>query len=353
MTDISLHPSARGWAWHGVAEWQADDGVTRPWRISQALTSTAHNEHFSHRVRTPAGVRAEVVTDATSLTVAGALGPGTGETRPGVIDVVVDGVLHSRLTVPQPGPGALAEVADVVALPAGPKRLEAWLPHTEVFGLREITLRGVTTAEAPPARPRWLSYGSSITHCAEACGPTETWPALVARSLGLDLYGLGLGGQCHLDHAVERTIADQPLDFLSLCLGINIYGRGSFDERSLGSALHGFLDRTLRAHPGIPVLVMSPICAPLLEDTLNRADLTLGAVRDTVRRVAAAIDDPRLTYLDGREVLGANDAAQHLGSDQLHPTADGYRLMAERLAPRLAAAFGLRPTADDPAGSRR
>ncbi len=345
MTDFSLHPSRCGWAWRGVAEWDHGDGLSHPWRVRRALARTAHNEHFTHRVRTPAGVRAEVVTDADALTVAGVLGPGEGDGRGGAVDVVVDGVLTRRVQLDAPSP--TTDVDQVVDLPAGPKTLEVWLPHTGTFGLRRLALHGGTTSVEPPRRPRWLAYGSSITHCVDAPGPSETWPAIVARTLGLDLYGLGLGGQCHLDHAVGQTIAEQPLDVLSLCLGINIYGRASFDARSLGSALHGFVARALEAHPRVPVLLMSPTVAPRLECLPNHVGLTLEEVRETVRRVAVCIDDARVTYLDGREVLGPDDVATYLRDDQLHPTAAGYRLMAERLTPHLSAALGLRTAHPD------
>lgn len=238
----------------------------------------------------------------------------------------------------------------MVKLPAGPKTLELWLPHRKAFAVRQVLLHRATTATEAPTRPRWLAYGSSITHCVEAHGPSETWPALVARALGLDLYGLGLGGQCHLDHAVGETIADRALDALSLCVGINIYSRASYDERSLASTLHGLLDRTRRAHPRIPIVLMSPTFAPRLEEVPNRVDLTLRQVRDTVRRVAAAADDERLTYIDGRDVIGPDDVADHLREDELHPTAEGYRLIARRLTPRLGAAFGPGARTDPPDG---
>lgn len=342
MTDLSLHPDDADWAWRGAAEWHRIGGLAHPWRVAAALTATAHNEHFTHRVRTPAGVRAEVRTDASGLTISGELGTGEGDGRGGTVDVVVDGALHARVDVPAPPRGGTTELTRRVDLPGGPTSLEVWLPHTGTFAVRELTLHGATTATEPASRPRWLTYGSSLTHCVEAHGPTETWPALVARELGLDLYALGLGGQCHLDHAVGRTIADRPLDLLSLCVGINIYSRASFDERSLGSALHGFLDRALRAHPQVPAVLVSPAFAPRLEDTPNRVGLTLGAVRDTVRRVAAALGTDRVTYVDGRDVIGPDDVAV-LREDELHPTAEGYRLMAERLTPHLAAALARGP----------
>ena len=52
---------------------------------------------------------------------------------------------------------------------------------------------------APPfesyedARPKWVTYGSSITHCRTAESPSQTWPGVAARQSGLNLTCLGYG----------------------------------------------------------------------------------------------------------------------------------------------------------------
>src|SRR5690625_6971763 len=94
-----------------------------------------------------------------------------------------------------------------------------------------------------------------------------------------------MAGQCHLDYAIEQTIAGSDVDAISLCLGINIYGRGSFDERSLPGALHGFIARARAAHPTVPVVVMSPLISPPAEEEPNVVGLTLAQVREIVREV--------------------------------------------------------------------
>ena len=50
-----------------------------------------------------------------------------------------------------------------------------------------------------------------------------------------------------------------------------------------------------------------------------------------------AAEGPLLTVVDGTEVITAQQ--MHLRDDQLHPTPEGCRVMAERLAPRMAEAL--------------
>ncbi|WP_341854462.1 hypothetical protein [Brachybacterium sp. GPGPB12] len=78
---------------------------------------------------------------------------------------------------------------------------------------------------------------------------------------------------------------------------------------------------------------------PHREDAPNDAGLTQRRLREIVHQGAEplAAEDPPLTVVDGTEVITAQE--MHLLGDQSHPTPEGYRVMAERLAPRMAEAL--------------
>lgn len=341
---LSLLPAAMPSAWFNAAQWVPQEAGFQPWRVTPELVATARNPHFTHRASASAGVRAEVKTDANALRIALAPCEPDEEERL-TVDVVFDGRLHDRFTLERNAHGT--PTTTTVSLPGGPGRLEVWLPHEGSVVLNELSLTGATYCQAVPSRKKWLTYGSSITHCIEADGPSQTWPALVARKLDFELYALGMAGQCHLDYAIEQTIAGSDVDAISLCLGINIYGRGSFDERSLPGALHGFIARARAAHPTVPVVVMSPLISPPAEEEPNVVGLTLAQVREIVREVAQGFNAEAVTYIDGREIIGAAQAEAQLLADELHPHSAGYGFMADRLTPHLAAAFDV-PSAQSP-----
>jgi hypothetical protein len=238
------------------------------------------------------------------------------------------------------------------------KRIEVWLPQGCSVELRDLRIRaGAVLEPLEPAGPRWLHYGSSISQCGEADGPTETWPAIAARLAGADLTSFGFGGQCHLDACVARTMRDLPADCISAKVGINVVNADTFRERSFVPALEGFLDTLRDGHPRTPLLVATPILYPAGEDhpgpsilrngrsaVADRpAELALGALSiGRIRALVAAVverrrkaGDAHLHLLDGRELFGAAD----LGDlpDGLHPNNPGYRRMGERFA---ALAFG-------------
>lgn len=315
--------------------------------------------------RMPAGARLSFRTDATCLELDVALQVVAlrgEEPLPAVFDLVVDGRLVESFSTVEGTRLSLDDEGRLVTVPGGPatvrferlpgdltRRVEAWLPHAATVTLCAARIpEGAVMSAVGPEPPRWVHYGSSISHCLEATGPTRTWPAAAALRAGWSLTNLGLAGQCMLDQFVARTIRDLPAEVISLKLGINVLNGDTYRERTFVPALHGFLDTVRDGHPSTPVVLLTPVSFPAGEDapgpTAVRADGTFGTVprpaelavgalslsriRELVAQVAAVRQDPALHLLDGRSLFGPDDAA--LLHDGLHPSAEGYLLMADR-----------------------
>jgi hypothetical protein len=232
--------------------------------------------------------------------------------------------------------------------------VEVWLPSSSIIELRAVHIDDDATISTPPAdpRPKWVHHGSSISHCLEAHGGAQTWPATAARIADLNLVNLGLGGQCQLDPFTARTMRDATADLLSLKVGINIVNGDTLRLRTFAPALHGFLDTIREGHPDTPFLVVSPIICPAHEDHAGPTDgtsgtavalgtktteeqgaLTLKQIRTIVSEVVAArrkAGDTNLHYLDGLELFGEADVSDL--PDGLHPNGDGYVRIGERFA---------------------
>ena len=324
---LRIDPADDSPYWRGALTWVADGEVKRPWRLPPERARRAHAPGLILVAQMAAGVRLELVTDATALRL-----PLTFDYEtPGTLDILVDGQLAERVEF-TPGSHTLSH-----DLPAGGHEVQIWLPQVGRTGVGTLALDGASHADPLPARPRWITYGSSISQCSAAAGPSETWPAIVARRLGWDLVCLGMSGQCHLDPIVLRTIAALPADVISLCLGINMHNAGSFNERSFAPQASGFIEAVRDAHPGIPMAVITPIASPERETTASTAGLDLTWMRAALQEVVDVLaeDDSALHLIDGPAVLGPDQA--HLLPDGLHPDAEGYHLMGERLTERLSA----------------
>jgi len=131
----------------------------------------------------PAGVRLEFDDDGQRLS------PGTSTPR-GMWNVwwtvsLMKPVAHG--SGHQPGEGG--------------KRVRIWLPQSCHVRLGSFQADAALKRRCPKALVGW-AYGSSITQCRLAAGPSETWPALVATRLGWSCGVWGSPANATLDPAV-------------------------------------------------------------------------------------------------------------------------------------------------------
>ena len=327
----TLSPLDPRLTWQGIVSLQATPEWVAPWRIRFADRALFHPERLRERLAMPAGARIAFHSDTTS--VAGEIAPPLPESP---VDLCCDGQYVGARSLFD------RERFRFDGLPPGEKRIELWLPQFGPFRLRSLSVSdGATVSPLHDERPRWITYGSSITQCRGASSPTQTWPAIVARNLDLDLLCLGVGGECHLDQMIARTIRDQRADIISLALGINVYGGSTLTPRTFRPAVIGMVKTIRDGHPQIPIIVRSAIVSVPREETRNAAGFTLQGTR---REVQAAVDvlrelgDTNLHYVDGLDVLGHADA--HLLPDDVPPNPEGYRLIGERFTPYVARARG-------------
>ena len=117
-------------------------------------------------------------------------------------------------------------------------------------------------------------------------------------------------------------IREMPADYLSMKVGINIYGSDSLSPRTFQSAIIGFVQIVREKHPDTPFVVISPIFSPPRETTKNAVEFTLEEMRQEVEeavRTMRAQGDANLHYVSGLELFGRDLA--HLLPDDLHPDA--------------------------------
>lgn len=372
----------------GAAELEPTaDGVVVH-RLPAAARSRMPDDFVRMCEEQPAGVRLAFRTAATRLeldvralrTVSVNRPPdgGDGAVPPAArYDLVVDGLLMAQGVAEEHGtfrldfrerraeerPGPVATVV-LDGLPGRDAEMELWLPYGEVTRL--VALRADAPV-APPSPPdgalRWVHHGSSISHGASADSTTSTWPVVAARTAGLDLVNLGFSGNAVLDPFVAQAIRDQPADLVTLKLGINVVNHDCFRARAFVPAVDGFLDTVRAGHPTTPLVVVTPILCPMVEDrpgpteidpdsppeapvfrTLGRPEelgqdkLSLRRIRTLLADVVArrrAEGDRNLALLEGLELYGAADWERLPMPDLLHPDDAGQRLMGERFAARL------------------
>lgn len=316
-------------SWHGHVSLEQTADYTRPWRIPIEQKVLFHPQ-LANRASMQAGIRLTFRSDTRRII-------GTtlpfGEARN--IDLYLDGVLFGTVDFADKSTFAFED------MPEGEKLVELWLPPRTDFALQQLQIDdGATLSRAEDNRPKWITYGSSITHCGTAASPSFTWPGVVARARNLNLTCLGFGGQCHLDIQIARMMRDLPADYLSICAGINIQGNGSLNARTFGSSLVGFVQLLREKHTETPLALISPIYSFDREITPNAVGWNLQNYRDAVAEAAQTLQDygdKNIIYVNGLDLF--NEDLGHLMPDNLHPDAEGYKKMGANFlkvaAPRL------------------
>ncbi|HEY4200230.1 MAG TPA: SGNH/GDSL hydrolase family protein [Devosiaceae bacterium] len=340
----------------------------------------------------PSGVRLKFSTAATSIELD--VLPtrrqlvGIPPRSDGVYDLCIDGRLKRQQSaagatvvridmstgtaVREPGSVQTLRFDD---LASGDKLVEIWLPHTEITELGTLRSNAPIEPLDDTGEPNWVHYGSSISQGSNAVSPTQIWPAIVANRAGLNLMNMGFGGNALLDPFVARAIRDQPADFISVKIGINLVNADLMRQRAFGPAVHGFLDTIRDGHPATPLLVVSPIFCPIHEMTpgpgmfdrealvagqtkfiasgrpeeVGMGKLTLTVIREQLRALIErlSIDDDNIQYLDGLTLYGEQDHARLPLPDRLHPDTETHRLIGERFASHLRIA-GIWPRKSEP-----
>ncbi|SDT39096.1 GDSL-type esterase/lipase family protein [Actinoplanes derwentensis] len=364
----------------GAAELETTEHGLLPHRLPAWARAQTSDPQLAMVEAQPSGVRLVFRTRATvveldTLATRRAF-TGLPERPHGVYDLLIDGRLAGQASAPtatvitvdlatgaadrqpgQPGTVTFTGLTDADVGVGADKTVEIWLPHNEITELVALRTDAPVEAVPPSGRPVWLHHGSSISHGSNATTPSGIWPAVAAAAAGLELINLGLGGSALLDPFTARTMRDTPADLISVKIGINLVNADLMRLRAFGPAVHGFLDTIRDGHPDTPLLVVSPIHCPIHEDTpgpgafdmdalragevLFRATgepapgrLTLRVIRDELARIVTqrAATDPNLFLLNGLDLYGEPDSAEHPLPDRLHPDAETHRLIGERFA---------------------
>jgi lysophospholipase L1-like esterase len=328
-------------AFEGAVSLEVSHAGVKPWRL-HFDQHDLYEPGLHGRAENPAGVRITFLGDTRSVALDVEPFPFD---RTWTWDLLVDGRLVKRITKPTSDgviafdplpPGRFASGGEL-------KRIEIYMPCDYVPArVRRVTIDASAKAERwTDTRLRWVVYGSSITHAREAFGPSEAWPALVARELDLHLSNLGYGGQEHGEPIVAEMIRDLPADLISICIGGNIWAGGvpTLSERTYRAALIGLIKTIRDRHRATPIALASFI-ATQHDGESNALGYTTDAYRDWTRDAVTALQqhgDGHIFYVHGPDLFGPH--LRHLMDDGVHPGGEGNHVLArsylEMVMPKL------------------
>jgi hypothetical protein len=245
-------------------------------------------------------------------------------------DLIVDGKLEESITL-KVNDGTKDCFVKFKGLDSKQKSIEIWLDQSRALKLKSIYIDANAVIEKNPvSQKRWVHYGSSISHANEASSPINTWPAIVARKMNLNLCNLGVAGNCKIEPMMALMISRCRADLITLKLGINV-DCGELTSRTFGPNIIGFIQIIREKHPSTPLVLISPIISPPREDKKQiETHLGLKEMRSTISEIVETCrryGDKNIYYVDGLKIFG-QDETKYL-PDDLHPNSEGQPILAQ------------------------
>jgi lysophospholipase L1-like esterase len=308
-----------------------------------------------HHSLTSAGARLEFQTAAREVVIRLQYVEGQTGARPLGSGVAIAGAVPK----PIPPPGAVPRPAGAITsiwrdgtrlaqfspenkggdheirflLPGGVASYTVYLPYGAV-----VHVGGISAEDVQPIterRPRLLAFGDSITQGAAAGDPGNTYPAIIARSLGLDHYNLGFNGCGRAEPVSAEALTGHAGDIITLHFGTNTMTRAWYDQEAWNEAFRDFLKIVRLDHSTTPVLVVTPTYRHQNEREFERKPNRLGVSLPNLRMGSEAVvkalrdqGDDSLHLIHGTEAIGERDE-KLLMPDGLHPNDAGMERMAQ------------------------
>ena len=310
-----------------------DENNPKLWRMS-AKEMASLTMGVQNRSKCPSGGRIIMRCTTTRLALR-AMAVGGGGLKP--FDVSVDGQ-PCKPTVTDKA-GAETELVLFQGEDDHEKEIIIYLPHLQEIIVKAIGVDRETRFRIPEHKyARSLPvvfYGSSVCQGSGAVHAGQTYEAILCRELNLDFVNLGFGGAGKAEANVVDLVNSIPACCYVFDLGKSY---GAQDAR----AFKAMLQTVRRSHPSTPIIAMTPITSAkeVQEPSYSERSIhTRTVMREPINELIRE-GDTRLFLVEGEELLGFKEH-DALSKDGVHPSDQGYGIIAIKLAPVLKKALGL------------
>ncbi|MGG4032948.1 SGNH/GDSL hydrolase family protein [Paenibacillus cisolokensis] len=324
---------------HGCLEVREVGGGMMPLRFTDAQIDFFKGRPHLFRCYNAAGIRLDVVTDSPFIRMRYrvTLKPGTTERLH--FDLFIDDEPAGSPGETFTGEGAGEWTAELPIRAGSPRRVTVWLPYLASVAVDELAFAdGAVCRPGEPHARNLLCFGDSITQGMNAARSSETYAALIARRLRMNLLNQAISGFVFHPDKIDPDLPYRP-DLVTVAYGTNDWtvckSHGQFERQA-----DGFIGKLAGLYPDVPIAVLSP---------LWRSDMggarPSGAFTDIHRTLEAICDSRRnVHYIDGLTLVPHRD---EYFADGLHPNDRGFHHMADRLAERLPAILAPEPAPGD------
>jgi hypothetical protein len=310
-----------------------DERDPKLWRMpAKAMESLPKG--VQGRSRCPSGGRIVMRCTTTRLALKARAANGGGLKR---FDAYVNGQ-PCKPAVNDDKAGAETELVLFQDLDDREKEIVIYLPHLQEVLVGAIGVDEQTRFRAPDhpyARPLpVVFYGSSVCQGSGALNPGQTYPAILCRALNLDFVNLGFGGA----GKAETNVVDLVNSIPACCY---VFDLGKSYGMQDATAFKAMLQTVRKSHPHVPIIAMTPITSvkEVKEPSYSeRSVYTRNVMRDSVNELIEA-GEKQLFLVEGEDLIGFQEH-DALSRDGVHPSDQGYALIATKLSPVILKALG-------------
>ncbi len=308
------------------------ENETKLWRMP-AKEMDSLPKGVQNRAKCPSGGRILLRCTTTRLALRGAAVNGGGLKG---FDTYVNGQLCKPATANKVG--THSELVLFQEADDREKEIVIYLPHLQEISIDAIGVDQKTRFGNPePHYAKSLPvvfYGSSVCQGSGVVHPGQTYAAILGRDLNLDFVNLGFGGAGKAETNVVALVNSIPACCYVFDLGKS-YGAQD------ATAYKTMLQTVRRSHPDVPIIAMTPITSAreVKEPTYSERSIhTRTVMREPVNELIQA-GDKRLFLVEGEDLLGFKEH-EALSKDGVHPSDQGYGIIAAKLLPIIKNALG-------------
>jgi hypothetical protein len=281
-----------------------------------------------------AGVEICALTDATAVSIAGNIRPGSSRSYFS-FDVLVNGELVGEIKnfehcemVPDytEKPFDIGEFSGRVELPSGKKELRVVFPWSVAPDISRFELEGASFVEPIAKEKRMIIYGDSITQGYDAENPSRSYASRLARALNADALNKGIGGEFFCPDLADIKNDNDP-DIITVAYGTNDWSRRSMPEIVRNAS--AFYSSLSEHYPKAKIFAISPIWRQILDEPDYIE--TFMQVSRLVERIASKHDN--IIHIEGIDLV-PHDTGNY-ADVRLHPRNIGFDFYADNLIKKI------------------
>jgi lysophospholipase L1-like esterase len=211
---------------------------------------------------------------------------------------------------------------------------EIMLPSFAQVEFLGLTLDEGASLKKPdiPVRPVYVALGDSISHGTGQDGyGHKTWPFLLSRSLGMDLFNLAVGGG-KVSVPVGTMLEDwDHIDLITILVGYNGLHFNQKTPDQYRNDYADLLDAIRANHPDTLITCISLLHTkkPVSAKTGTTADQFRRALQELIHERSK--DDPNLLFIPGDTISSEANLRQDKPQDPVHLGIEGAAMLAEEL----------------------